>query len=190
MSRKHKKARIKAAQSGAAWTEACGALSGETANDDVIAWQEQHSPTEPVMVTLATAIQINVDGKTFKVVRQQQLCRRRRDDARLFESLSEKQQRAFELIGMAFRAVTQGCGWNIRSMEAIGRGTSSFSEHQLELRDHYRAWVDKCRKAGLHIGMSLDIVAFGLSCRAIDSERRVRKGTARLNLAECLDLWK
>ncbi len=50
-------------------------------------------------------------------------------------------------------------------------------------------WSCACAREGISHAMVIDVICLGMSCSAVDRERRVRKGTARQNLHDGLMLY-
>ncbi len=53
----------------------------------------------------------------------------------------------------------------------------------------YVEWAKRCAKAKVSHSMIIDILSFGFSCRALDRDRRLGKGSSRQNLMEGLSLY-
>ncbi|MEP4190083.1 MAG: hypothetical protein ABJN51_03320, partial [Sneathiella sp.] len=53
----------------------------------------------------------------------------------------------------------------------------------------FSIWVKKAAAEKIQIGAVLDILAFGRSCRQLDKELCKRKGFAKRNLIEGLDIY-
>lgn len=140
--------------------------------------QENHSPTEPVYV------QTTQNRKT-------QRSTRRILDARLWESLSLPQQDAALEIAAAAHLATKGVGFRTSpySMHRLGPSAGSETERQAALVSFYFSWARECKQARISHACALDILLFGKSCRQVDKERRLRNGSARLNLVEVLKLY-
>ncbi|HAU28582.1 MAG TPA: hypothetical protein DCW68_00505 [Rhodospirillaceae bacterium] len=140
-------------------------------------WQARHSP-----IVIA---QITPEGE-----RRKQSCQRRLLDARLWNSLTPQQQANAMRIDRAFRVMSRGMGLRLSSfMQSFGSGSHE-NERDAETIATYFAWNRQVQKANLSHAAAMDIVVYGRSCREVDALRRKRKGWARENLGQALDLWR
>ena len=141
------------------------------------ALQEKHAPTEPVRLR----------GQT----RDQDSCQRRIVDARLWEALDGAQQDAALAIAFAFEAMSKGLGFATSNWQRVpgARNPMGVANGHARLTGTYVEWTEACHKAGVSHSMVIDILCFGITCRALDRDRRVRAGTSRQNLIEGLALY-
>lgn len=147
-------------------------FSGTTAH----AQQERHSPTRAVTLRGAPA-----------------RCNRRLTDARLWDSLPLPLQDAAREIAAAYHVLSHGLGYAAsdpaRLPGARGTATSNPLEWHGRAIRHYTRWAKACKQARIHHSLVVDVLVFGFSCRAIDRDRRAKRGFARLNLALGLALY-
>lgn len=140
--------------------------------------QEKHSPTAPVMLRLAE------ERRLYKK-------RRRILDARLWDGLSPLQQDAAHEIAAAFEMLGRGLGYVSSDWQRIPgcRGPENVAEAHARIINIYISWAKCCTKSGLSHAMALDVLCFGLSCRKVDRDRRLKNGSARKNLMQALELY-
>lgn len=140
--------------------------------------QETHSPTEKVSVRLTAE-------------RTQQTGSRRIVDSRLWEAMSGEQQSAALEIALAFETMGRGLGYVQSDWQRIPgcRGAMHAAEMHSRLINSYIDWTKACHKQRISHAMIADILVFGLSCRKVDHDRRMRTGSARQNLMEGLSLY-
>ncbi len=141
--------------------------------------QEHHSPTVAVTVRVSAG-------------RDDYACQRRMIDARLWDSLPREAQDAAIDIAQAYEALTKGMGpatasnWaHVPGPRNAGADRNAYGR----LSGTYMDWARSCQKEGVSHSMVIDIVCMGISCSALDSDRRVRKGTSRQNLYDGLMLY-
>ena len=118
--------------------------------------------------------------------------RRRTLDARLWNSLGPGQQEAAIRIEQACHLVSQGLGFRTSAphLERISGGTAqNTSEYHDHLTRIYLEWARACQQQKFSHAAGLDILVFGKSCRTVDQARARRKGWARQNLDEILNLY-
>ncbi len=146
-------------------------------------WQEAHAPTERVI--------LRDDGG-----RRVGSARRRKVDARLWESFTPDQERAARRIQETAARITAGTEARIGRYDGMPAGGTPGvpgddpdAEQLRALKDRYTAWVRACRDEGVSHAAVLDVLLFGQSCRATDRARRKRKGWAKANLMAGLDLY-
>lgn len=142
-------------------------------------WQERIEPTEAVEVTISRSTR-----------RVREICRRRVVEARLWDAMSGDQQGAAERIAGGFEVITAGLGAS--GMRLGVRGDRSYGdpwEGARGLIEDYWAWAKRTQRQELSVAAALDVLAFGLSCREVDRRRRKRKGWARGNLFEALEVY-
>ncbi len=113
-------------------------------------------------------------------------------DARLWNKLSANQQDAAIRIERACHLLNKGLGFRISSphRERIsGNRPQNIDDYQNHLTNIYLKWAQECQKEQLSHAACIDILVFGKSCSAVDTARRIRKGWARQNLDDCLNLY-
>lgn len=140
--------------------------------------QEQHSPTVPVTVRISAT-------------REDYACQRRLLDARLWDSLPREAQDAAIEIAFSYEALTKGLGATTSNWARIpgARNPSAVANAYGRLSGAYMDWAHACAKEKLSHSMIIDILCVGISCSALDQDRRVRKGTSRQNLYDGLMLY-
>ncbi len=150
-------------------------------------WQERHSPTEEVVLR-------DLDGRGKRVLRS---ARRRKIDARLWDGLSSHQQDAAEAIVQAYQDIVRGLGFStmlFQQPEVILALTHHGPEFTREDRvaARYRAfswWVSRAELNEIDWQAILAVLIEGFSVREVDCRAGRRKGWARQNLADGLDLF-
>lgn len=140
--------------------------------------QEKHSPTVPV------TMRVSADRDDYA-------CQRRLLDARLWESLPREAQDAATDIAYSYEALTKGMGAATSNWARVpgARNPSAVANGYGRLSGHYMDWARACQKEGISHSMVIDVVCIGVSCSALDRDRRVRKGTTRQNLYDGLMLY-
>ena len=140
--------------------------------------QERHAPTQ--------AVTLRQHDK-----QQEQSCRRRILDARLWDSLSQEEQDAAYEIALAYESLTKGLGAGTSDWSRLpgARNPSAVANAYGRLSGGYMDWARRCQTSGVSHSMIIDILCMGISCSALDRDRRVRKGTARQNLLDGLTLY-
>lgn len=111
-------------------------------------------------------------------------------DKRLIESLSTEQQEAMYLIAAAYSAITNGigmktCTWLQTPSTGLGdvdRGAA--------LQADYHRWFANCIRHKLAPRQAIDVIAFGFSLRDVDKNNQQGRGKARINMENCLNLWR
>jgi hypothetical protein len=53
----------------------------------------------------------------------------------------------------------------------------------------YFDWARKCAQKKIHHAMVVDVLCFGLPCRLLDRDRRLKNGATRANLMRGLSLY-
>lgn len=145
---------------------------------DPIEWQEEHSPTEAVMVKIDNT-------------RVRQMCVRRKQDARLFESLDADQERAAGWIIAGIVAVTGSISHGVQRFERVACGMAPDQREAFleDARRSFVAWFRQCKARGVSYGAVLDIVVDGLGATETDRKHRKRNGWAAEQLRDGLDLF-
>lgn len=145
--------------------------------------QEKHSPTAPV--------RRRMQSDRFDMPRQES-ARRRISDARLWDKLSPAQQDAAHEIALAFEGIGRGLGYaaiNFERLPSARGGAAGALECMEHLVNAYLEWTKRCKQSRVSHSMVIDVVVFGFSCRALDRDCGARRGAARKNLAEGLDIY-
>lgn len=138
------------------------------------AYQEVHSPT--------VSVEVKISG-----TRNKEQCRRRLLDARLWDVLSDDQQRAAVYIEIGHRAFTRGMGISPPKYERTDPG-----KHQDGLTgyvERYFDWCEETRRFGVNAMVTIDVLCFGLTLRNVDRTHKRRKGWSRDQLHRALDLY-
>lgn len=143
-------------------------------------WQERHSPTEDV--------EVRIDQKRTK-----QLCKRRKPDARMFEAMTDAEERAADCIHSAVLIRTGEVGVKVQSFDRAAPGpdcaASDRADRQADLLQRYDRWIAAARAQGLSPSDVIQIIVHGQSCAQQDRERRQRNGTAKAHLIQALALF-
>lgn len=158
----------------AGWQPRAG-LGNKTPHD----FQEQHSPTETV--------ELRGHGQRTTDRHQRRLL-----DARLWDSLTPPQQDAALEIAATYQRFSGSLGYKMMDPHRLPGGQKSPDDpsvHQTHILSLYFDWAKTCQKQKHSHAMTVDILVFGHSCRQVDKERRQRRGTARQNLVDCLNLY-
>lgn len=154
------------------------------------AWQERQAPTTAVEVRLGQRLERQGDGRLAVVTLTQARTRRRRLDARLWESFSAEEQAAAECIWFAFSAIARGMGL---ASCALARervdGTPADGEGARRLVDLYFRWARLCTAEGVEHATIMDVLGYGLGCAETDRKRRRRKGHTRAQIDDGLALY-
>jgi len=144
---------------------------------DVHARQELLAPTTPVRLRGAAG--------------GEDVTRRRIVDARLWDAMSGAQQDAALQIAMAFETMGRGLGYVSSDWQRIpgATGAGNAGAAHGRLVHGYVEWTKQCHREKISHAMIIDILVFGFSCRQQDSDRRLRRGSARKNLMDGLTLY-
>lgn len=144
------------------------------------AWQESHSPTEDVKV------RYRQDGaKRVDMI----LCRRRVVEARLWRGLDPSLQDAAVAIERGFSLVTRGMGHKPPSYELGNGGKGGYGDRDVDAMEDYWVWAKEAvRQRVDHAGIILVLVE-GMALAGLDMMRRKRKGYAKAELIEGLNLF-
>lgn len=140
--------------------------------------QEKHSPTVPVTLRVSAS-------------RDDYTCQRRLLDARLWDSLPREAQDAAADIAFAYEALTKGMGAATSNWARVpgARNPAAVANAHGRLSGSYMDWAASCTREGISHSMIIDVICMGISCSALDRDRRVRKGTSRQNLHDGLMLY-
>lgn len=148
-------------------------------------WQETHSPTEAVEVTISKGTR-----------RTQERCRRRQVDALLWRAVEGEngeyrhRAKAAECIEKAFALVTQGVCVKIQSFQRNGLAYhADWRAQQAELVDWYQEWARGAEDAGLNVSDVLQILVHGEPLRDQDKRNRQKNGRATEHLIESLEVY-
>ena len=151
-------------------------------NIDALDQQETPAPTEAVQV------RYRHDGRKRITVEQ---CRRRKQDARIFEGMTLAQESAFDLIYSGWRALASDvmtrCGFDLLRVD--GSRESYNPEAAADLAHRYYRWARACRGEGIGNASILYIIAEGRGLRDAEKMYRMAHGTAKPNLIAGLDLY-
>lgn len=142
------------------------------------AQQETTHPTTPVTV------RVNAE-------RSEYVCQRRLLDARLWDSLPSEAQDAAGEIAFAYEALTKGLGFATSNWQRVGGGRNPMAVANgfSRLSGTYMDWARACVTEHISHSMVIDVLCMGISCAALDRDRRVRSGTSRRNLQDGLMLY-
>jgi hypothetical protein len=141
--------------------------------------QEHHSPSIPVTLRAPQG-------------RAPERGQRRLVDARLWDAMTPSQQDAAVEITRVFESLSRGIGFSVSDWTkppSMRGGGANPAEIHARLLNGYVEWTLHCRKAGVSHSMIIDILVFGISCQALDEDRRVRKGRTKANLLKGLGLY-
>ena len=140
-------------------------------------WQETHSPTEAVEVTISKGTR-----------RTQERCRRRKEDARIWEAMTPNQERAAVWIHAALSQVLGDVAVRISRYDQGRRGVdhSDDPEWHARLREGYRQWVAAALDSGFVASDVIQILGHGETLSEQDERIRQRKGRAKQHLLHAL----
>ncbi len=138
-------------------------------------WREQKSPTAPVKVTIRQGEEVTVTRRT-------------RLSTSLIDTLVGRQEDAYNGILIGFEKITGKVGCKIGSMEPRIVTTGNDRGNNVA-EERYWEWAVKAQESGISVTALLDAIYFFKSFRQIDRERQKRKGWARDNVIEGLDLY-
>lgn len=148
-------------------------------------WQERHSPTEAVEVTISKGTR-----------RTQEQCRRRQVDAQLWRTIEgenaeyRRRAKAAELIERAVSLITQGVCIKIQSFQRAGLSYhAGWRARQAELVEWYQEWAREAEREGLNVSDVLQILVHGEALRDQDRRNRQRNGRAIQHLIEALEVY-
>ena len=143
-------------------------------------WQERHSPTE------AVEVRISQNGIATR-------CRRRKTDARMWEAMSPRQERAADAIFMGFNILANGARVKLQSWmnlaRTTGRTAGDEADYQAVLIRRYAEWMERMAADGLCASDVIQVLAHGESCAQQDRRLRQGNGKALVHLLEALDLY-
>ena len=111
-------------------------------------------------------------------------------DKKLIESLSTEQQEAMYLIAAAYHSITNGIGMKTCTWLLLPSSGAGDIHRGAALQADYFRWHTKCKDMRLNPQQALDVIAFGFSLREVDRNNKQGRGKARINLVNCLDLWR
>jgi len=143
-------------------------------------WQEKHSPTEDVKV------RYRQEGlKRIEVIQ----CRRRVLEARLWDGLHPSLQDAAVAIERGFSLVTRGMGHKPPVYELRGSGKGDFSDWDSEAMAEYWAWALEAQRQRIDHAAIILVLVEGMALAAVDAARKKRKGYAKEQLLDGLNLF-
>lgn len=146
--------------------------------------QERHSKTEPVNVKMPV-----YDSVTKRVIRQEiQQSRRRKADARVWDSFSPEQEKAAEQIQAAWSVLAGDVNVKIGRYGSNG-GRPLGEDKRVQLVGYYREWANNARKDGFDASAIMEILCYGAGLREVERDRRRRNGWAKDNLHDGLDRY-
>lgn len=145
-------------------------------DEDQMDFSSQHGTIIPV--------EVKVTGSKTK---QQGL--RRAPDARMFESLTPPQERAFYRIAAAAK-FDATLGYKIASYVRIdsGRAGGVDEMHEAENWTDYKSWFPKCRALGLKPEIAMDVMG-GKNVTESAEYRGMDRKTIKRNLEGCLNAF-
>lgn len=154
------------------------------------AWQERQAPTTAVELRQGQRLERQRDGALAVVTLSEARTRRRRLDARLWDSFTAEEQAAAECIWFAFSAIARGMGLASCALtrERVD-GTPADGEGARRLVDLYFRWARWCTAEGVEHATIMDVLGYGLGCAETDRKRRRRKGHSRAQIADGLALY-
>lgn len=149
--------------------------------------QERHSPTEPVMVRIATRIE---GDSRIAVTKERSRCR---VDDRVWSDMTVEQEKASDQIAMAWHLI---CGEiQIKTMKyepptSRGKpGMGGGESMEYRILENYFTWSRELPKNKMSFHAISDIMFEGKTFRQTDADYRHRHGWARNNLLTALDLY-
>ncbi len=142
-------------------------------------FQEHHSPTEKAS--------INILNKKKTKTNQRRIV-----DNRLWNAMNSTQQKAAITICISFEIMSNGTNFSKSNWEKTPESSNTnynAPDKHIQMIDNYTKWANECLNQKISHTIILDILCFGHSCRSVDKARRIRKGTARKNLMNGLNLY-
>ncbi len=112
-----------------------------------------------------------------------------RRDQKIWGTLSDHQFKAAHKIYGGFQRLTSGAGYRTQVFSGMPGRQGRRIEDDSDLVERFSIWAKKATSEKIQIGAVLDILAFGRSCRQVDKELCKRKGFAKQNLIEGLDIY-
>ena len=100
-------------------------------------------------------------------------------------------QEAAVLIASSFDLLNHGIGYTPSNWQRLpgSRGAGNIGEAHARLINFYFDWARKCAVQKISHAMVVDVLSFGLSCRTVDRNRRLKNGSTKINLMQGLSLY-
>jgi hypothetical protein len=115
---------------------------------------------------------------------------RRLGDQHLAGFLDPEELATAEKIALGFQFRTEGLGARTQSYCPQPKSTRRQENWEFDLMQAFTDWAEQVQREGLSLAATLDILAFGKSCRKVDKHRRKRNGFAKANLQASLRLYR
>ena len=147
-------------------------------DDDQMDFSSQHGAIIPV--------EVRVHGSKTK---QQGL--RRAPDARMFESFTPVQEKAFYRIARGAQVTASGLGCKAfdYSKARGGTGHGADQERDAEAFSDYKHWHVDCRRQDLNPDMAKDVIVGGMNITESAQYRAADRKTVKQNLTGCLEAY-
>ena len=143
-------------------------------------FSSQHEPIEDVEIR-------------FMGSKKKHQGKRRAADARMFESFTPNQEKAFIRIGRGHMLITNGIGHKSQIFVPLSRGQGGMDPEQ-EKKDGkvitaYWAWHRECQAQKLDAAVALDVIVYGMNLTESAEARRTYRKSIRDNLIACLNVY-
>ncbi len=157
-------------------------------SDDPATWgidEEQRDFSEQHGVFLPVEVKMGL-GKTV------QRGMRRAPDARMFDSFTPEQERAYHRIAAAVKIRVMGMGYKPSNLHRVDGGSSAGSHmaKETDLMGDYDEWQARCKAKGLKTEIAMDMVALGMNLAESAQNRGCDWRTVRKILNACLDQYE
>lgn len=149
---------------------------------DAMDYQEQHDPSEPVMVKLTA------ERETVR-------CRRRLHDARLWDAMDGDQERAADRVLAAYDVMAGPvrtaamCFERTDGRPLTAEDDERAQERLAKLLTDYVAWRRQCRAERLDDKAIIAVICEGMGLRDADRAFRHRNGWSRQQVLDGLSLY-
>lgn len=110
-------------------------------------------------------------------------------DRRLLAAMDVWQGEAFLLVAKAHGLLNAGLGMQAQDMARVKGASLHDPAYSFALLEHYKAWKEFCKLRYLSPMMAEDVVVGGMSPHESDRLRKMKNGTAKKNLLDCLSAW-
>lgn len=140
---------------------------------DPLDWQERHSPTEDYSV--------RISGERSMV-----LTRRRKQDARLFDKLTNDHIKAMEEINCAYWYIAGEAGYRFMRYSAEVGGRIPLHGELEKMREAYKEWIDRGARGAFKIKPALSIIIEAKSYTITASSFNKRRSWVKGNFHDSL----
>lgn len=103
------------------------------------------------------------------------------EEAGLIEAASTLEQ--------AHMALVRGLGYTVQEIDRVRGHSTAASDHLAVMVQDFIQWPDKCKAKHYSPKMCQAVIVEGRTLTSQDEEYHFRKGTAKLNMINCLTVW-